>query len=73
MEHDFSRQIMEKCGTKYGHGNYILEHSKWKWELYFKTPKMEMRTTSSVSFYLQKLNFHACECIISTINKFNYR
>ena len=24
MGHDFSRQITEKCGTKYGNGNYIL-------------------------------------------------
>ena len=30
MGHDFSRQIMEKCGTKYGNGNYILGHPKWK-------------------------------------------
>ena len=44
MGHDFSRQITEKCGTKYGNGNYILGHPKWKWELYFGTPKMEMGT-----------------------------
>ena len=35
--HDFSRQITEKCGTKYGNGNYILGHPKWKWKLYFGT------------------------------------
>ena len=35
MGHDFSRQITEKCGTKYGNENYILGHPKWKWELYF--------------------------------------
>ena len=35
MGHSFSRQITEKCGTKYGNENYILEHPKWKWELYF--------------------------------------
>ena len=28
MGHNFSRQITEKCGTKYGNG---------KWELYFGT------------------------------------
>ena len=37
MGHGFSRQITEKYGTKYGNGNYILEHPKWKWELYFGT------------------------------------
>ena len=37
MGHDFSRQITEKCETKYGNGNYILGHPKWKWELYFGT------------------------------------
>ena len=37
MGHGFSRQITEKCGTKYGNGNYILGHPKWKWELYFGT------------------------------------
>ena len=37
MGHDFSRQITEKCGTKYGNGNYILGHPKWKWKLYFGT------------------------------------
>ena len=37
MGHDFSRQITEKCRTKYGNGNYNLEHPKWKWELYFGT------------------------------------
>ena len=26
MRHDFSRQITEKCGTKYGNENYILGH-----------------------------------------------
>ena len=31
--HGFSRQITEKCGTKYGNGNYILGQPKWKWEL----------------------------------------
>ena len=35
--HGFSRQITEKCKTKYGNGNYILGHPKWKWELYFET------------------------------------
>ena len=37
MRHSFSRQITEKCGTKYGNENYILGHSKRKWELYFGT------------------------------------
>ena len=37
MGHGFSRQIAEKCGTKFGNGNYILGHLKWKWELYFGT------------------------------------
>ena len=37
MGHGFSRQIMEKCGSKYRNGNYILGHPKWKWELYFGT------------------------------------
>ena len=37
MGHGFSRQITKKCGTKYGNGNYILGHPKWKWELYFGT------------------------------------
>ena len=37
MGHGFSRQITEKCGTKYENGNYILGHLKWKWELYFGT------------------------------------
>ena len=37
MGHGFSRQITEKYGTKYGNGNYILGHPKWKWELYFGT------------------------------------
>ena len=37
MGHDFSRQITGKCGTEYGYENYILGHSKWKWELYFGT------------------------------------
>ena len=37
MGHNFSRQITEKCGTKYENGNYILGHPKWKWELYFGT------------------------------------
>ena len=30
MGYGFSRQIMKKCGTKYGNGNYILGHPKWK-------------------------------------------
>ena len=37
MGHGFSRQITEKCETKYENGNYILGHPKWKWELYFAT------------------------------------
>ena len=37
MGHGFSRQITEKCGTKYENENYILGHPKWKWELYFGT------------------------------------
>ena len=37
MEHVFSRQITEKCGTKYANENYSLGHPKWKWELYFGT------------------------------------
>ena len=37
MGHGFSRQITEKCITKYENGNYILGHPKWKWELYFGT------------------------------------
>ena len=37
MGHNFFRQITEKCGSKYGNGNYILGHPKWKWELYFGT------------------------------------
>ena len=40
MGHDFSRKITEKCGTKYRNGNYILEHPKWKWELYFGTEEV---------------------------------
>ena len=35
--HDFSRQITEKCETKYENENHILGHSKWKWEPYFGT------------------------------------
>ena len=35
--HGFSRQITEKCETKYENVNYILGHPKWKWELYFGT------------------------------------
>ena len=30
MRHDFCRQIMGKCETKYENGNYNLGHSKWK-------------------------------------------
>ena len=30
MGHGFSRRIMEKYGTKYKNGNYILVHPKWK-------------------------------------------
>ena len=37
LGHDFSRQITEKCGTKYKNENYILGHPKWNWELYFGT------------------------------------
>ena len=40
MEHGFSRQIMGKYGTKYGNGNYILGHLKWKWKLYFGTKRV---------------------------------
>ena len=35
MGHGFSRQITEKCETKYWYGNYILGHPEWKWKLYF--------------------------------------
>ena len=38
--HGFSRQIREKCGTKYENGKYILGHPKYKWELYFGTEGM---------------------------------
>ena len=41
MRHGFSKQNTEKCGTKYGNGNYILRHLKWKWELYFGTKGIE--------------------------------
>ena len=37
MGHNFSGQITEKYGAKYGNGNYILGHPKWKWELHFGT------------------------------------
>ena len=37
MGHNFSRQITEKCITKYENENYILGQQKWKWELYFRT------------------------------------
>ena len=45
MRHGFSRQITEKCETKYGNGNYILGHPKWKWELYFGTEGVVYRTS----------------------------
>ena len=48
MGHGFSRQITEKCGTKYGNWNYILGHPKWKWELYFGTEGV----------YVQLINWH---------------
>ena len=32
-----------------------------------------LQYTSFVSFYLQQFDFHVCQYIISTINKFNYR
>ena len=41
--HDFSRQITEKCGTKYENGNYILGHPKWKWKLYFGTAGVKIK------------------------------
>ena len=44
MGHGFSRQITEKYEIKYENENYILEHSKKKWKLYFRTLKKEMET-----------------------------
>ena len=46
MGHGFSRQITEKCGTKYENGNYILGHPKWKWKLYFGTEGVILITLS---------------------------
>ena len=51
MGHGFSRQITEKCVTKYGNGNYILGHLKWKWELYFGTEEVFDSNSILVNFW----------------------
>ena len=62
MGHVFSRQITEKCGTKYENENYILGHPKWKWKLYFGT---EVVYNSS---QLDKLSCHKISYISFTLN-----
>ena len=51
MGHGFSRQITEKCGTKYGNKNYISGHPKWKRELYFGTEGVVANKISGFSPY----------------------
>ena len=58
MGHDFSRQITGKCGTKYGNGNYILGHPKWKWKLYFGTEGVLVFDSLTFKSYIYYYNYY---------------